>query len=147
MRYVFVCMGNTCRSPMAEALMNEAIKRRGIADAYAVSCGVMAYEGAQANECAKETMRNHGLDIEMHSASGISSSVVKGAVVLCMENRLTEYVKRMFPDADVHSLCEYASVPGAVEDPYGCGLNAYEKCAQKLIECIENILDRREKTK
>lgn len=142
MRYVFVCMGNTCRSPMAEAIMNEEIRKRGIPNARAESCGVMACEGASANEQAQNALLPYGISLDGHSARRIHSGIVSGALVLCMDPMLVSYVKRNFPDADAHDLCGYASVPGTISDPYGLGAKAYEDCAQKLRACIGQILDR-----
>lgn len=147
MKFVFVCVGNTCRSPMVEAIMNAEIKRRGMKDSYAVSCGVMAFKGSPANENAKETVKAYGLDLEAHASKRINGSLLQGALVLCMEESITSLVRRMYPDADVQSLCGYADLPGEIEDPYGCGLSAYEECFLKMKTCIEIILDKVEKKK
>lgn len=142
MKFVFVCMGNTCRSPMAEALMNAQIKKRGMTDSYALSCGVMACEGAPANGHACEAVLKYGVTLDGHSAERIKRHILEGALVMCMDTMLLRYVKSAFPDADAHDLCEYASVEGTISDPYGLGMGAYEECAMKLNECIGHILDR-----
>ncbi len=146
MRYVFVCMGNTCRSPMAEAIMNGELKKRVISTAYAESCGIMAYEGAPANENAREAVQKYGYSLDLHSARRISAQIVSGAVVLCMEKQLTDYVRKLFPGEKVFDLCAYASVPSGISDPYGMGQETYDACAEKIRMCILNILKNEKST-
>ncbi len=142
MRYVFVCMGNTCRSPMAEAIMNGELMKRGIRDTYAESCGIMAYEGAGANENARQAVSKYGCNLDFHSARRINCDIVNGALVLCMERSLTDYVKAAFPGADVYDFCAYAGVSGGISDPYGMGQDVYDACLEKIRGCIEKILDK-----
>ena len=52
MHIIFVCTGNTCRSPMAEALLREALAARGIDSVTVASAGTGAWEGAPASEGA-----------------------------------------------------------------------------------------------
>lgn len=144
MRYVFVCMGNTCRSPMAEAIMNGELKKRRITNAYAESCGVMAYEGASANEYAKEAVKKYGFSLDNHSARRINAAIVTNAVVLCMEKQLTDYVRKLFPGEKVFDLCDFTSVSGEISDPYGMGQETYDACAEKIKRCIWIILDKKE---
>ncbi len=120
--------------------MNGEISKRRITDTYAESCGVMAYEGAPANENAKKAVQKYGLSLENHAARRINAATVAGAVVLCMERSLTDYARKLFPGEKVFDLCAYASVPGGISDPYGMGQETYDACAEKIRTCILNIL-------
>ena len=130
---------------MAEAIMNGELKKRRILDAYAESCGIMAYEGAPANENAREAVSKYGFSLDDHSARRINARIVSGAVVLCMEKSLTDYVRKLFPGERVFDLCAYASVPGGISDPYGLGQETYDACAEKIRMCIVNILKKGER--
>ena len=142
MRYVFVCMGNTCRSPMAEAVMKMELLKRNARGVSAESCGIMAYEGAGANESAKQAVLKYGCNLDFHSARRINAHIVNGATVLCMEKPLTDYVKNAYPDAEVYDFCAYAGVSGGISDPYGMGQDVYDDCLEKIRGCIEKILDK-----
>lgn len=126
---------------MAEAVMKSEILKRGVRDVYAESCGIMAYEGADANENAKQAVKKYGCTLDFHSARRINADIVNSAVVLCMERALTDYVKAAFPDADVHDFCAYAGVSGGISDPYGMGQEVYDESLKKIRNCIERILD------
>lgn len=127
---------------MTEAMMTGEIQRLGISDVYAESCGIMAYEGAGANENAVKAVSKYGVSLVFHSARRINADIVSGATVLCMEKHLTDYVKAAFPGAEVYDLCDYAGVGGGISDPYGMGQDVYDSCAEKIRNCIQNILGR-----
>ena len=63
---LFVCTGNTCRSPLAEAIANDAIRRREWVNARAASAGTGAAPGARASEDAVRVAADHGLDLSDH---------------------------------------------------------------------------------
>lgn len=138
MKFLFLCMGNTCRSPMAEGLM-KALSSGKLA-CEAASAGVCAYDGAGANREAILAMKEYGIDISGHRSRRFEKSMADGAVVLCMESSTFALAKHIAPDAEIYEICRYASVPGDIPDPYGLGSAAYRACAEKLAECTESIL-------
>ena len=127
---------------MAEAVMMGELQKRNIFDVRVESCGLVAYEGAGANENAKKAVLKFGCSLEFHSARRINAEIVNGATVLCMEKSLSDYVKAAFPGADVHDLCTYAGVSGGISDPYGMGQEVYDMCLEKIRNCIRKIIEK-----
>jgi len=112
-----VCVGNICRSPMAEALLKTAL--RGQAGLTVESAGLGALVGYPASDYALELMQEIGEDISAHRARQIHPDMVKAAdLVLVMEAGH----KRAIDDADpsargkVHRLGEWQDRD--IEDPY-----------------------------
>ena len=130
-----VCVGNICRSPMAEALLKRAL--RGQDGFTAESAGLGALVGHPASEYSQELMLEMGLDISEHRARQIHPDMVREAdLVLVMEAGH----KRAIDDADptargkVHRLGEWQDTD--VDDPYRKPREAYEKALADIQEGV-----------
>ena len=129
-RILFVCTGNTCRSPMAAAIWN------GFAgEIDADSAGVHPSGREPATEGARQVIREQGLDLMPHRARRLSSGAVTHAdLILTMTGDLERKVVSRYPAAaaKTHSLCTYVHQRGRVSDPVGRGIEAYRMCASQL---------------
>jgi len=145
LRILFVCTGNTCRSPLAAAAAQRLLEARGW-DAVAESAGVAAVEDAPASDAARAAAREAGLDLESHRARLLTGPLVRAAdLVLAMGAGHLEFIRVLSPEAAgrVFRLRDYATrgeAPGDVQDPYGAGLEAYRKTLVELQELVERSL-------
>jgi len=139
-RFLMVCVGNVCRSPMAEALFRERLRRRGAAGTVA-SAGIGALVGRPADPLAVELMRERGLDVTGHRAQSLTRELAHGfELLLVMEERHRRDVDRSFPE--VRGRVQRIGRDFDVPDPFG-GTRADFEHALAL---VERGLDDLEKT-
>src|SRR3954469_19158581 len=76
---LFVCTGNTCRSPMAEAIARAAVLARGWTHVDVMSAGVASGGPSPASDLALQTAREHGLDLGGHTSRQLTDDLVDWA--------------------------------------------------------------------
>ena len=85
MHILFVCTGNTCRSPMAEGLLRAALAAKGLDQVTVSSAGTGAWDGAPISEASYLVGLEQGLDLSEHRARLLTRDVVRGAdLILAM---------------------------------------------------------------
>src|SRR6185503_461465 len=145
MNLVFVCSGNTCRSPMAEALARKIAERRGIQDLSVSSAGTNAWENSTATDEALFVGMERELDLTGHRARKLTPAIVSEAdLIFVMTPGHLEQVKQLGGRGKVHVIDEYASgiTNQGITDPYGGDLEAYRQTADVLEQELEKLFDR-----
>lgn len=144
MKVLFVCSGNTCRSPMAEALIKREASRRGATGHEFHSAGLNVVPGSRASKYAVEAMAARGIDIDRRLAQQIIPQMVHEAdLVLTMTRDQADTLKDELPQdaSKVHTIGGFAGMPGDIDDPYLGGAMDYERVAAILEEISRRVLD------
>jgi protein-tyrosine phosphatase len=137
---LFVCSGNTCRSPMAECLMKHRLAKRwqckpaeleerGV---LIMSAGVSAMAGGKPSAEAVQVLKDQGLDLSQHESQPVSDRLIRHAdVVLTMTRAHREALVANWPEAEprIHLLSHGR---GDISDPFGGTTEHYRQCAEDI---------------
>ena len=143
---LFVCTGNTCRSPLAEVIARRALEQRGWDHVRVDSAGTSAAWGAPASAGSSEAAAEIGLDLSGHRSQPLTTELVEQAdIILAMTPGHLEAVEALDGGAQVSLLGEFISGPGAgepIEDPVGGPPEEYEEVRDRIVRAVDGLLDR-----
>lgn len=144
---LFVCTGNTCRSPLAEGIARAELRRRGWANVQVKSAGVSAHPGAPASAEAVTVARRQGVDLSAHMSQPLTPALVSWAdVVLTMGPSHLPSVDRMGGAEKAATLGDFAAggegLGPSVPDPFGGPEALYEETFNELRGLVSAALDR-----
>ncbi|MDQ3506438.1 MAG: low molecular weight phosphotyrosine protein phosphatase [Actinomycetota bacterium] len=146
-RVLFVCLGNICRSPVAQGVFEELVKREGLDDEiFADSAGTGTWHlGHPPDERAAESALRRGLDISSQKARRLSpDDFDRFDYVLTMDKENFRKVSSMASgEAEVRPFLDYAkdSPESEVPDPYFGGGRGFERVLDLVEEASEGLLE------
>ena len=132
-KIIVICTGNTCRSPMAEAIIKMKIEDAGCV-AKVSSAGIFA-DGSPVSENSKIVMNEIGIDISSHKSRQLTKEMIENAdLILTMTNGHKTTVLSAVPQAEgkVFTLAEYSGEDKDVIDPFGGSIEDYKFCRNEI---------------
>ena len=133
-----VCVGNICRSPMAEALLKQRFPNKNID-----SAGVGALVGHPADPAALEIMTEQQLDITKHVAKQLDENLAKKAdIIFTMSDGQTKWIEERWPfcRGKTFKLGHWKNKD--IADPYKHEMSAFETAYQDIVESLEQWADK-----
>jgi len=145
---LFVCTGNTCRSPIAAAAAGAELARRGWSHVRVQSAGTAAATDAAASAHAVTVMGEQGLDISGHRARAVSPEQLEWAdLVLAMAPAHLAALAELgagHKAALISDFLEGSAVGQPVDDPFGGDVDDYRRTYEVLATAVSRLLDRLE---
>ena len=142
-RVLFVCAGNICRSPMAEAIFRHlAQDHLRLAEIEVGSAGTIAANGNRPLRETVEVVRDEfGLEISGHRARRVTKET-QADLILTADSTVTSEVSDLALAGHVEMLGDYAGTGEEIEDPYGGSEEAYHQCARTIRRLVEAVIRR-----
>ncbi len=144
MKIVFVCTGNTCRSPMAEALM-VARAGAGNLDIEVDSCGTSVYESEDINSKAVQALYSIGISGFEHRSRQLDKNDIQSAdIVLTMTQQQKFSITKVYSEYKykIFTICEYTrDSKDDVTDPYGKSQIFYNFCVKELQTLVDELYE------
>lgn len=146
-KVLLVCMGNICRSPMAEGLVRHKARLRGIPVGTDSAGTIDHHTGEAPDPRAQQCMRDHGIDIgDLRARQIRPSDFHQFDVLLAMDEDNLRGLLRIAPDRELarkaRLMMDFApDLPHEVPDPWYGGPEGFEKVYRMLDEACERLLD------
>ena len=139
MRVLFVCMGNTCRSPMLKIMIDDYLAKHGEKQIAVDSAGILK-QCKPISEKTVKVLEAHGIAFDKnHLSKYCDKSLVHDAdFVICVTEECAQLLKKQYPSS--HSIISLLELIGEnIPDPYGKGIAEYEKTYAKLKKALPQI--------
>jgi protein-tyrosine-phosphatase len=142
---LFVCTGNTCRSPLAEAMARAHAASRGL-DIIVSSAGTSAWQDAHASDASILVGLERKLDLSTHRARALTRALVdEASLILGMAAHHVAAARALGGEGKVFLLTDYAANAAtgrAIHDPFGEALESYRRMADELGVEIPRVISR-----
>ena len=142
---LFVCSGNTCRSPLAQALTAHLLQAEGLNGWTVASAGLAAFNGMSATRQAMTAAQELGLDLSAHQSRSLTEELAAEAeLVLVMTQAHKDLLVKEMPQyaAKVYTLKEFVGQAGDVADPFGGSVAVYMETAQELQGLLQLVINK-----
>jgi protein-tyrosine-phosphatase len=142
---LFVCTGNTCRSPLAAGFLKKLLARNSLCEMEIGSAGLAALPGSPPSFHSFRVALENSVSLEEHQARLVTPELIdKADLIVVMEpghrqQLLDRYLQTSGKILLLRHFARYGSRERGIHDPYGLNLEAYRFCFEDIKECVESL--------
>jgi protein-tyrosine phosphatase len=137
-KVLFVCIGNICRSPMAEGLFKQALQDKAVC-----SAGISALVGQPADPMSIQLMREHGIDISEHRARSLAGWMISETdLIVTMDQDQKRFIEQRYPTSMGKVMRIGEGGKYDVPDPYRQGPSAFRDSYNLIVRGIDELVER-----
>ena len=151
-KIVFVCTGNTCRSPMAELLLKRRLEALGLKGYTVNSAGIRAKKGDVINPKSAQVLAENGIVADGFTSTKLTDKIVREAfAIVCMTEGQKDFLtdmrwsafKKAGEEAQENNVHSFYEISGyEVIDPYGKDIDCYRYVYGLLSAGIDGLIDK-----
>jgi protein-tyrosine-phosphatase len=142
---LFVCTGNTCRSPLAAGFLKKLLERNFLCEMEIGSAGLTALPGSPASFHSLRVALENSVYLEEHQARLVTPELIdKADLIVVMEPGHRQQLLDSYPQTSgkillLRHFARYGSQERGIHDPYGLNPEAYRFCFEDIKECVESL--------
>lgn len=137
LKILFVCTGNTCRSPMAEAIFNHIAKDKAEAE----SAGIYA-DGSSVSKNTATVLSEIGIDVTGKMSRQINRNMISSADLILTMSPAHKSVLSSLCGDKIYTINEFADVQGEVPDPFGGDVSVYRDCRDLIFDLVKKVAEK-----
>ena len=151
-KIIFVCTGNTCRSPMAELLLKDRLDRLGIKGYTVTSAGIQAKKGDTINPKSAQVLLENGISCEGFSSTKLTNTLIRSAfAIVCMTEKQKDFLmdmrwnafRKVGEEAQENNVYSFYDLSGfEVLDPYGKDVDCYRYVYSLLSVGMDGVIEK-----
>ena len=137
MNILFVCTGNTCRSPMAMAVLREKLVKSGISDVSVDSAGLMS-DGSKISPNSNKSLEKIGINICDYRSKQLTNDMITAAdLIIVMTENHKDILLQLGLDKS-----KIIVLNGGISDPFGGNEATYDNCLKQIINGIDILFEK-----
>jgi protein-tyrosine-phosphatase len=145
-KILFVCSGNTCRSPIAEKLFNHKLLKSKLNKKFkGISAGLFAIQGVPASKNSIKVLKESGVKDLNHCSKTLTYDLLKNSyMIIALTQNIKNTISISYPEFNnkLYTLKYFKTKKDQdIKDPFAGNIKIYRECKKEIESCIDNLIE------